>query len=65
MEKAIINIEVELCNDEIKINENMDGPVHLILEGLTCAIRHLESGAPADAKMQFRAIVLKMLNEKE
>lgn len=65
MEKAIINIEVLCVGDELRIDSNIDGRVYLALEGLTGAIKDLESKAPADAKMQFRALVMKMLNEKD
>lgn len=65
MEKAIINIEVLRVGDELSIESNIDGRVYLALEGLTGAIRDLESKAPADAKMQFRSMVLEMPNEKD
>lgn len=65
MEKAIINIEVLRVGDELRIDLDLEGKAYLVMEGLTGAIRRLESKAPADTKMQFRTTVLEMLNRKE
>lgn len=65
MNKAVINIIVEEHNDQVETIEYLGGTVLLLLEGLTRAIKRLESEAPDDAKMQFRTMVLEMLNRNE
>lgn len=61
MQKAKINIEITEENTHIIAS----GSCHLLMQGLTTAIKELEKELPEELRYRFRAGILEMLNDRD
>lgn len=63
MEKATINIEV-LEEYACRCKTEIVGPTYMIMIGLTNAIKEVEKLVPEESCSDYRAKILKLLNDR-
>lgn len=65
IEKATINIEILEDAGDLIYTTEFHGMTYLLMDGLTNAIKKLETKVPEESRAIFRADILEMLNRRD